>query len=78
MEQYSRNYYRSENVKVKAKGYLEKDKEKLQQQVQNCYKNLSEEEKDRKRGYGTNQYKIYLNRMNKNLKRKHKDYEDTR
>ena len=51
MEQYSRNYYRSENVKVKAKGYLEKDKEKLQQQVQNCYKNLSEEEKDRKRGY---------------------------
>ena len=78
MEQYSRNYYRSENVKVKAKGYLEKDKEKLQQQVQNCYKNLSEEEKDRNRGYGTNQYKIYLNRMNKNLKRKHKNYEDTR
>ena len=78
MEQYSRNYYRSENVKVKAKGYLEKDKEKLQQQVQHCYKNFSEEEKDRKRGYGRNQYKIYLNRMNKNLKRKHKNYEDTR
>ena len=78
MKQYSQNCYRSENGTVKAKEYLEKNKEKLQQQVQHCYENLSEEEKDRKRGYGRNQYKIYPNRIRKNLKRKHKNYEDTR
>ena len=44
------NRYCPENSKVN----LEKNKEKLQQQVQDCYENISEEEKDRKRGYGRN------------------------
>ena len=36
---------------------MKKNKEKLQQQVQDCYENISEEEKDWKRGYGRSWYK---------------------
>ena len=40
----------------RAKDYDENDKEKLKKQARDEYRNLSEEEKNKKREYGKNRY----------------------
>ena len=39
----------------RAKDYYENDKERLREQVRDKYRNLSEDEKNKKRGYGKKQ-----------------------
>ena len=40
----------------RAKDYYENDKERLRQQASDIYRNISEEEKIKKREYGENRY----------------------
>ena len=40
----------------RAKGYLENDKERLREKARGKHRNLSEEEKNKKRKYGKNWY----------------------
>ena len=48
-------YQRNREVKLnRAKGYLENDKERLREQARGKHRNLSEEEKNKKRKYGKN------------------------
>ena len=50
-------YQRNREVILnRAKGYLENDKERLREQARGKHRNLSEEEKNKKRKYGKNWY----------------------
>ena len=50
----------------RAKDYYENDKERLREQARDKYRNLSEEEKNKKREYGKSRY----------LKKKSKDWKN--
>ena len=50
---YQKNQYVILN---RAKVYYENDKEKLREQATDKYRNLSEEDKNKKREYGKNRY----------------------
>ena len=52
---YQRNW---DVILNRARDYHENDKERLREQARDKYKNLSEEEKNKKRGYGKNRYHI--------------------
>ena len=49
----------------RAKDYYENDKERLREQAKNKYRNLSEEEKSKKREYGKTNTEICLKKRNK-------------
>ena len=49
----------------RGKDYYENDKERLREQARDKYGNLSDEEKNKKRGYGTDTT-ICLKKRNKN------------
>ena len=58
-------YQRNRNVILKrSKDYYENNKERLRENAENKYRNLSEEEKTKKREYGKNRWCI-----SKNIKR---------
>ena len=44
----------------RAKDYYENDKERLREQARDKYRNLSEEEKNKKREYGKKQISYYV------------------
>ena len=51
------HYQRNINIILnRAKDYYKKDKENLSDNARDKYRNLSEEEKNRKREYGRNRY----------------------
>ena len=52
----------------RAKDYYENDKERLREQARDKYRNLSEEEKNKKREYGKKRIAICLKKRNKDLK----------
>ena len=51
-------YQRNRDVMLNRTKDYENDKERLREQARDKYKNLSEEEKNKKRGYGKNRYHI--------------------
>ena len=61
------NYYRRNRdvILTRAKDYYENDKERLREQAWDKYKNLSEEEKNKKREYGKIDITICLTKRNK-------------
>ena len=63
-------YQRNRDVILnRAKDYCESDKEGLREQARDKYRNLSEEEKKKKRKYGKNRY------MSEEKKQKLKQYQ---
>ena len=48
----------SDVILSRAKDYYKNDKEKLREQAGDKYRNLSEEEKNKKREYGKNRYNM--------------------
>ena len=59
-------YQRNRNVILnRAKVCYESDKERLREQARNKYRNLSEEEKNKKKEYGKNRCHICLKKKNK-------------
>ena len=58
-------YQRNRDVILnRAKDYYENDKERLRGQARDKYRNLSEEEKNKKIEYGKNRYHICLKKKN--------------
>ena len=57
-----------------AKDYYENDKERLRGQVRDKYRNLSEEEKNKKREYGRNRYRNMSEEKKQRLKEYQKNY----
>ena len=51
----------------RAKDYYENNKERLRVQARDKYRNLSEEEKNKKREYGKNRYHNMSKRISKEL-----------
>ena len=49
----------------RAKNYYEKDKERLREQARDKYRNLSEEEKNKKTEYGKTDIAISMKKKNK-------------
>ena len=61
------HYQRNSDVIVnRAKDYYKNDKEKLRDNARDKCRNLSEEEKNVKRGYGRNRYHNMSEERNKN------------
>ena len=58
----------------RAKGYYENDKERLSGQARDKYRNLSEEEKNKKREYGKNRYRNMSEEKKQRLKEYQKNY----
>ena len=58
----------------RAKDYYENDKERLREQARDKYRNLSEEEKIKKREYGKIDISICLKKRKKRLKDYQKNY----
>ena len=62
-------YQRNRNVILnKAKDYYENDNGRLREQARDKYRNLSEEEKNKKKNMGGIDIKIYLKKRNKDQK----------
>ena len=67
----SENTHLTHNQKIrdvilnKAKDYYKNNKERLREQARDKYRNLSEEEKNKKREYGKIDIKICLTKRNK-------------
>ena len=60
-------YQRKRDVILnRSKGYCKSDKERLRDNVRDKYRNLSEEEKNKKSEYGRNRYHKCLKKRNKN------------
>ena len=58
-------YQRNRDVLLnRTKDYYENNKERLKRQAIDKYRNLSEEEKNKKREYGKNRYHICLKKKN--------------
>ena len=55
----------------RVKDYYENDKERLNRQARDQYRNLSEEKKNKKREYGENRYR----NMSKEKKQRLKEYQ---
>ena len=55
--------------KIFIKDYYENDKERLREQARDKYRNLSEEEKNKKREYGKKQISQYVSRKETTIKR---------
>ena len=63
-------YQRNRDVILnRAKAYYENDKERLKKQAIDKYRNLSEEEKNKKSEYGKKQIPQYARRKETNTKR---------
>ena len=59
-------YQRNRDVILnRAKDYYENDKQRLREQPRDKYRNVSEEEKNKKREYGKIDATIYMNRRKK-------------
>ena len=58
----------------RAKDYYGNDKERLRGQERDKYRNLSEEEKNKKREYGKNRYHNMSEEKNQRLKEYQKNY----
>ena len=68
-------YQKKRDVILKrAKDYYENDKERLQEQTRNKYRNLSEEEKNKNREYGKNRYRNMSEERQQRLKEYQKNY----
>ena len=68
------HYQRTRDVILnRAKDYYENDKERLREQTRDKYRNLSEEEKN-KREYGKNRYLNMSEEKKKRLKEHQKNY----
>ena len=64
-------YQRNRDVALnRAKNYYENDKERLSEQVREKYRNLSEEDKNKKREYGKNRYHILRKKTTKRISKK--------
>ena len=69
------NYQRNRDVITnRAKYYYENNKERLREQAKDKYRNLSEEEKIKKREYGKIDISICLKKRKKRLKDYQKNY----
>ena len=66
LKKYACNCYDLKNGKVKSKEYYENNKETLQEQARNGYRNLSEEEKDKKLNTEEIDIKTCLKKIQKN------------
>ena len=53
-------------INKKKKDYYKNNKERLNEQVRDNYRNLCEEEKNKKKEYRKNRYKICLKKRNRN------------
>ena len=62
----------------KAKYYYENDKERLREHARYKYRNLSEEEKNKKRENGKNRSAICLKKKKKRLKEYQKNYREAK
>lgn len=72
-KKYVRNCHYSRNDKAKSEEYYENNKEMLQEQAPNSYRNFSGEEKTKKRNMEEIGAKVFLKKINKNLKNMEKD-----
>ena len=63
-------YYQKNRSMIlnRAKGYYENDKEILREQARDKYRNLSEEDKNKRREYGNYDTAIFLKKINKDYK----------
>ena len=69
-------YQRNRDVILNtAKDYYENDKERLREQARDKYRNLSEEERNKKREYGKNKY---CNMSEERLKEYEKNYREAK
>ena len=62
----------------RAKDYYENDKERLRQQARYKYRNLSEEEINKKREYGRNRYHNMSEKKKQKLEEYQKNYRETK
>ena len=62
----------------RAKDYYENNKKILRVQARNKYRNLSEEEKNKKREYGKNRYLNMSEEKKKRLKEYQKNYREAK
>ena len=69
-------YYQKNRVMIlnRAKDYYKNDKERLWEQARDKYRNLSEEEKSKKREYGRNRYRNMSEEKKQRLKEYQKNY----
>ena len=70
-------YQRNREVILnRAKDYYENNRELLRERAKNKYRELSEEEKNIKREYGSNRYHTCLKKRKKRLKEYQKNYRE--
>ena len=62
----------------RAKDYYKNDTERLREQARDKYRNLSEEEKNKKREYGKNRYLNMSEEKKKRLKEYQKNYREAK
>ena len=67
----------SKNGNKTSKRYYENDKERLQEQAQNCWRNLLEGEKGMKREYWRNRFKNLSKKDKQKLKEYGKSYHNS-
>ena len=71
-------YQRNRDVILnRAKDYYEKDKKRLRMQARDKYRNLSEEDKNKKKEYGKNRYNMFEEKKQK-LKEYQKNYREAK
>ena len=72
-------YQRNRGVIInRAKYYYGNDKERLREQARDKYRNLSEEETNKKREYGKNRYHNMSEEKKKRLKEYQKNYREAK
>ena len=72
-------YQRNRDVIInRAKYYYGNDKERLREQARDKYRNLSEEETNKKREYGKNRYHNMSEEKKKRLKEYQKNYREAK
>ena len=72
-------YQRNRDVILnRAKDYYKNIKERLREQARDKYRYLSEEEKNKKRGYGKNRYHNMSEEKKQRLKEYQKSYRETK
>ena len=62
----------------RAKEYYQNDTERLRKQARDKYRNLSEEEKNKKREYGKNRYRNMSEEKKQRLKEYQKNYREAK